>query len=59
MDLNDIRKRIDMIDFEILKLLNSRLEYALRTKRFKTQITDQKRESEVIEYIRKHSQGLI
>ena len=59
MDLNDIRKKIDTIDFEILKLLNSRMEYGLRTKRFKTGITDEKRESEVIEYIRKHSQGLI
>ena len=59
MDLSDIRKKIDTIDFEILKLLNSRMEYGLRTKRFKKGITDEKRESEVIEYIRKHSQGLI
>ncbi len=59
MDLNDIRKKIDAIDFEILKLLNSRMEYGLRTKKFKTRITDEKRESEVVEYIRKHSQGLI
>jgi prephenate dehydratase/chorismate mutase len=59
MDLSDIRKKIDTIDFEILKLLNSRMEYSLRTRKFKTSITDQKRESEVIEYIRKHSQGLI
>jgi prephenate dehydratase/chorismate mutase len=59
MDLKDIRKKIDTIDFEILKLLNSRMEYSLRTKKFKSGVTDQKRESEVIEYIRKHSQGLI
>lgn len=59
MDLNDIRKKIDTIDFEILKLLNSRMEFALRTKKFKRGITDERRESEVIEYIRKHSQGLI
>ncbi len=59
MDLNDIRKKIDTIDFEILKLLNSRMEYALRTKKFKQGITDQKREAEVVEYIQKHSQGLI
>ncbi len=59
MDLSDIRKKIDAIDFEILKLLNSRMEYGLRTKKFKKAITDEKRESEVIEYIRKHSQGLI
>jgi prephenate dehydratase/chorismate mutase len=59
MDLNDIRKKIDTIDFEILKLLNSRMEYAIRTRKFKRGITDSKRESEVIEYIRKHAQGLI
>jgi prephenate dehydratase/chorismate mutase len=59
MDLSDIRKKIDTIDFEILKLLNSRMEYGLRTKRFKKGITDEKRESEVIEYIRQHAQGLI
>jgi prephenate dehydratase/chorismate mutase len=60
MDLNDIRKRIDTIDFEILKLLNSRMEFALRTKKFKRgAIADEKRESEVLEYIQKHSQGLI
>ncbi|HYK87437.1 MAG TPA: prephenate dehydratase domain-containing protein [Acidobacteriota bacterium] len=59
MDLNDIRKKIDAIDFEILKLLNSRMEYGLRTKKFKKGITDEKRESEVIEYIRKHARGLI
>jgi prephenate dehydratase/chorismate mutase len=59
MDLDDIRKKIDTIDFEILKLLNSRMEFALRTKKFKSGITDEKRESEVLEYIQKHSQGLI
>ncbi len=59
LDLSDIRKRINMIDFEILKLLNSRMEYALRTKCFKASVEDLAREHEVIEYIRKHSQGLI
>lgn len=59
MDLKDIRKRINMIDFEILKLLNSRMEFALRTKKFKSSVTDSQRENEVIDYIRSHSQGLI
>ncbi len=59
MDLSDIRRKIDAIDFEILKLLNSRMEYGLRTMTLKKGITDEKRESEVIEYIRRHSQGLI
>jgi prephenate dehydratase/chorismate mutase/prephenate dehydratase len=59
MDLKDIRRKIDAIDFEILKLLNSRMEYSLRTKKLKRVITDEKRESEVLEYIQRHSQGLI
>jgi len=59
MDLAEIRKRINMIDFEILKLLNRRMEYALRTKRLKSSVADPKRESEVIRYIHQHSQGLI
>ncbi len=48
-----------MLDFEILKLLNSRMEYALRTKCFKASVEDLAREHEVIDYIQKHSQGLI
>lgn len=59
MTLEEIRKRINTIDFEILKLLNSRMEFALRTKKFKTSVTDTRREHEVIEYIQKHSRGLI
>ena len=59
MTLDEIRKRINTIDFEILKLLNSRMEFALRTKKFKASVADPRRENEVIEYIRRHSQGLI
>ncbi len=59
MTLDEIRHKINTIDFEILKLLNSRMEFALRTKSFKTGISDPKRESEVIEHIQRHSRGLI
>jgi len=59
MTLDEIRKRINTIDFEILKLLNSRMEFALRTKTLKSSVSDPKRENEVIEYIRRHSKGLI
>lgn len=59
MDLAEIRKKINMIDFEILKLLNRRMEFALRTKQLKSSVTDPRREGEVIEYIQTHSQGLI
>jgi prephenate dehydratase/chorismate mutase len=59
MTLDEIRKKINTIDFEILKLLNSRMEFALRTKKFKMGVADPRRENEVIEYIQRHSQGLI
>lgn len=59
MHLEDIRKRINTIDFEILKLLNSRMEYAIRTKTLKPRVADETREHEVIGYIERHSRGLI
>jgi len=59
MHLEEIRRRINTIDFEILKLLNSRMEFALRTRALKKNIADTSRESEVIQYIETHSQGLI
>lgn len=59
MTLEEIRRRINTIDFEILKLLNSRMEFALRTRRFKRSVDDPRREHEVLEYIHKHSRGLI
>jgi len=59
MRLEEIRKRINTIDFEILKLLNSRMEYAIRTKTLKPRVADETREHEVIGYIERHSRGLI
>jgi len=59
MTLDEIRKKINTIDFELLKLLNTRMEYALRTTTLKKGITDSKREDQVLDYIQAHSQGLI
>lgn len=59
MTLDEIRKKINTIDFEVLKLLNTRMEYALRTTTLKKNITDSKREDQVLDYIEAHSQGLI
>jgi chorismate mutase / prephenate dehydratase len=59
MTLDEIRKKINTIDFELLKLLNTRMEYALRTTTLKKGITDSKREDQVLDYIQTHSQGLI
>ncbi|MCP5053234.1 MAG: ACT domain-containing protein [bacterium] len=51
MNLNEIREMINRVDYEIVKLLNERLELALRTKKLKPQIIDIEREKEVIENV--------
>jgi len=59
MDLQDIRYQLDRTDFQILKLLNKRMELALRSKKFKDSIEDLSRETSVLENIREQSSGLI
>jgi len=59
MSLEEIRKKIDLIDSSILKLLNDRMELALMAKRFKTQIEDTRREKDVLQKIRLNSTRLI
>ncbi|OPY81253.1 MAG: P-protein [Syntrophorhabdus sp. PtaU1.Bin153] len=59
MGLGDIRRRIDLIDYEIVKLLNERMEHALRLKRLKCGIFDPDREEQVMENIRRFSRNLI
>ncbi len=59
MNLQENRKLLDRLDFQILKLLNSRMEMALKIKKYKASVEDLKRETLVLENIRKHSPGLI
>lgn len=59
IDVNEVRKMVDLIDFRIIKLLNERMEYVMRIRRLKEGITDQKREEIVMGNIQKHSQGLV
>lgn len=59
MNLKTIRKNIDLLDSEILKLLKDRMEQILLTKKFKSQIEDSQRENEVLERIRQNSTGII
>lgn len=51
MNLEEIRKKIDSLDFEILRLLEERFELALITKRLKSHVYDEKREKEIFESI--------
>lgn len=53
MDLNEIRDEINRVDYEIVKLLNKRLEMALRAKKFKAQVVDKEREKQVIDNVQK------
>jgi prephenate dehydratase/chorismate mutase len=59
MNLQDIRNKLDRIDFQILKLLDSRMEFSLKTKKLKKSVEDPSREEQLLRRIREHSQGLI
>lgn len=58
MDIHDLRQEIDRIDFEVLKLLRSRMEFALRVRKLKTDITDTHREETVIQSVRSRAESL-
>ncbi|OPY74320.1 MAG: P-protein [Syntrophorhabdus sp. PtaU1.Bin058] len=59
MDIQEIRKRIDLIDFEIINLLHRRMELALRLKRLKDSVFEPEREMEVLGNVRRYSQGIM
>lgn len=59
MDLKEIRKSIDAADYEIVKLLNQRMEYALRLKRLKSAIEEPSREEEVLAHVLSYSHNVV
>lgn len=59
MDLNEVRKNIDIIDAEVVRLINERIELALRAKKLKDEIVDDVREGKVVDHVRSYSQYLI
>lgn len=59
MDLKEIRKSIDGIDYEVVKLLERRMEYALRLKRLKRSVAEPEREREVLAHVRSYSHNVI
>jgi prephenate dehydratase/chorismate mutase len=59
MNLDAIRKRIDLIDFELLQFLNHRMELAARSRRFKGYVTDAKREQEIFDKVKRLSHNLL
>ncbi|MCP4135883.1 MAG: prephenate dehydratase [bacterium] len=59
MALNNIRKRIDHLDAKILRLLDERMEQAIMSRKFKTNIQDTGREAELLERLKQNARGLI
>ena len=59
MNLDKIRTCVDKIDSEILRLLNKRMEFAIRTKFFKSDIADLSRESKIFESVKSQSRWLV
>ena len=57
-ELYKLRSEIDRIDFELLKLLKTRMETALKIRKFKTEITDTLREIEVLNRVKSSAQAL-
>lgn len=55
MNLEEVRKNIDKIDKELLKLMCERFEYALRAKKLKGYVYDPKREQEVLAKVKSQS----
>ena len=58
-DLDLIRKKIDMIDWEIVQLLNRRMEIAARSRNLKQKVLDPERESQVLNNVKSFSHNLI
>ncbi len=59
MKLKEIRKKVDAIDRELLQLLQTRMEFALRSTRFKEAIADEKREKTVLGNVKRLSHDLL
>ncbi|MCK5687157.1 prephenate dehydratase [bacterium] len=59
MELKKLRNKINRLDYEIVKLLNERMEVALRTRKFKNDVEDTNREKIIIDNVCRYSHGLI
>ncbi len=57
--LSEIRKKIDLVDYEIMKLLNQRMELSMRSRKLKSRITDPGREEEVFSNVKRFARPLV
>jgi prephenate dehydratase/chorismate mutase len=58
-DLDNIRRKIDMIDWQIMQLLNQRMEISVRSRKLKQSILDPEREQQILENVKKYSYSLV
>jgi len=59
MNLAEIRAEIDQTDMQLVKLINQRMEYVLRTGKLKEVILDPAREEQVLRQMLAQARGLI
>ncbi len=59
MALTNIRRKIDLIDSKLLKLLNERMEQAIIARKFKAKIEDTGREKEILKKIERDTGELV
>jgi prephenate dehydratase/chorismate mutase len=59
MELTEIRKKIDHIDLQLVKLMGERLEWTVRTKRHKKNVLDPEREKQVLAHVKRLNSGLL
>lgn len=59
MNLEELRQKLDRIDSEMIKLLNVRMEIALRTRKQKNGVQEESREREVLDKVKKDAKGLV
>lgn len=58
MDIQDLRREIDRIDFELVKLIKTRMETGLKIRKLKKEITDPGREEQVLNRVTAHANAL-
>lgn len=59
MDLDGVRRQIDRIDFQVLALLNRRMELALTSRKFKNEVLDKEREKVVLKAAADYAHGQV
>ncbi len=59
MNLEELRQKLDRIDSDMIKLLNVRMEIALRTRKQKNGVQEEAREKEVLDKVKNDAKGLV